>query len=449
MNEFRTEYDLLGPVKVPADAFYGAQTQRAVQNFPTRNHGTLGDFPHMVESLMKVKSAAASVNARISAITAERGRAIQEAVEAVFNKKLFGEFPVHYLHGGGGTSANMNANEVLANLGEEILGGVRGNYKLLHPNDHVNLNQSTNDVYPTACHLAVIEKWKELRRAFQILDEALTQKISEVETQRRLARTCLQDAVDISFSDFLGGYTGFISRSRERLEREVSELAKVNIGGTIVGRKDDVPEEYFDTVVESLNDLISDYEITRSKNLFDAAQNLDDLVSVSGQLELAARSLVKIGKDFRLLSSGPERGFAEIILPALQPGSSVMPGKVNPVMPEFLIQVCFRVIGNHQMCASALEHGELDLNVWESPVVFGILDSMDLLEIALQNFAEKCVSGMVFPETPNTERAESLTAKLTELSRKHGYSRISDICKEAGPDLERIRQILKDRGLDD
>jgi aspartate ammonia-lyase len=233
-----------------------------------------------------------------------------------------------------------------------------------------------------------------------------------------------------------------------QLETAVSELKRVNLGGTIVGRSTDVPVEYFKKVLGNLDAIFPSSEIRRSSNLYDAAQNLDDLVAVSGRLELVARSLIKICKDLRLLGSGPEGGLGEINLPSVQPGSSIMPGKVNPVIPEFVIQVCFRIIGNHHMCSMAIDHGELDLNVWESPVVFGILESMDLLETALCSFCQKCLSEMTAPDSPNSKRVESLIAKLTELSKVQGYSKISNVCKKAGGDFSLIRELLRKEGFD-
>lgn len=448
MSAYRTEQDLLGEISVPAHVLYGAQTQRALENFPPHNQPRLGDFPHLVDALVQIKHAAASTNVEIGAISAKQGEVIRRGAEKVIHEKLYREFPIHYLHGGGGTSANMNANEVLANLGEETLGGRRGNYEHIHPNNHVNLHQSTNDVYPTACHLAIIEGWRQLDPAFQTLETTLREKIAEIGFQPRLARTCLQDSVGITYGDFLGGYLESISRNRVRLERAVSELERVNLGGTIVGRSSDVPPEYFEKVVEKLDSLFPNSNIRRSHNLYDAAQNLDDLVAVSGSLETVARSLIKICKDLRLLASGPEGGLGEIVLPALQPGSSIMPGKVNPVMPEFVIQVGFRIIGNYHMSAMAIDHGELDLNVWESPVVFAILESMDLLGTALRGLSKKCLAGMTAPEWPNSERANSLIVKLTELAKIHGYSRISDLCKKADGDFGRIRELLRQEGFD-
>ena len=442
-RQSRIEHDLLGDVAVPADALFGAQTQRAVENFPIRTQRTVGRFPTLVRGLIHVKQAAATANLKTGQLDESVGRAILEAGRKLLEGGRYDEdFPIHHLHGGGGTSANMNANEVLANLGEELLGGRRGEYRLIHPNDHVNLNQSTNDVYPTACHVAVILQWPTLKQALDNLAERFNIKGDELRPQRRIARTCLQDAVAISFGDLLGGYAGFLKRSTERIARAVDDLHAVALGGTIVGRPDDVPRDYFDALIGALCKVTGDADYRRNENLFDAAQNLDDLVTVSGGMDLLARGLVKICKDLRLMSSGPETGLGEVTLPPVQPGSSVMPGKVNPVIPEFAIQLCFRVMGTHGACQTALDHGELDLNVWESVVTFGVLESMELLEVASQTLAEKCVSGLNADAQRNDANVHTIIPRLTELAKRHGYSRVSDLCKKAAGDVDKLRKLL-------
>ena len=448
MQAFRTEHDLLGDIQAPADALYGAQTQRAVENFPVHNQKTLGDYPALVWALLTVKRAAASANAALGLIGEEQAGAIERTAIQLLEEERYDQFPIHYLHGGGGTSANMNANEVLANLGEELLGGRRGQYLLLHPNNHVNLNQSTNDVYPTACHLAVLAMRRYLAQAFGRLHSALSAKSDEIGVMRRLARTCLQDAVDATYGDLFAGYLAVVERSRDRLNNAVDDLATVTLGGTIVGRAQDTPAAYRELVIQKLDELVPGQTIRACDSLFDGAQNIDDMLAVSAQLDLTARSLIKIAKDLRILSSGPEGGLGEIILPAMQPGSSIMPGKINPVIPEFVIQVGFRVIGNHQMAAMALDHGELDLNVWESPVLFGILDSMELLETAMIVFAERCIAGLQVDVARSEAHAKSIIPLLTRLAREHGYSTVSAVCHEAAGDVDVLRGLLRSRGLD-
>lgn len=443
MAAFRSEADLLGTIRVPAEALYGAQTQRAVENFPVGKQPTLGDFPPLVNALAWIKQAAAATNVAIGALPPQQGIAIAQAAAQVLAGDLYHAFPIHYLHGGGGTSANMNMNEVLANLAEERLGGRRGQYQYIHPNDHVNLHQSTNDVYPTACHLAIMTQWQPLASAFAVLKQTLRAKIDELGAQPRLARTCLQDAVAVTYGDFLGGYLELITRNQVQIANVVAELAQVNLGGTIVGRAGDVPAAYFAGIIEQLNGRFPHGPLRRSRNLYDAAQNVDDLITVASRLDVLARALIKISKDLRLLGSGPEAGLGELHLPAVQPGSSMMPGKVNPVIPEFVIQIGFRMVGNYQMCAMALDHGELDLNVWESPLVFGILESMTLAESALLSLSTKCLAGLTAPVEPNLSHAHSTIALLTELAKTHGYSTISKLCQQAG-DVTALRKLLQD-----
>ncbi len=443
--KYRLESDLLGTVQVPVDALFGAQTQRALDNFPLGNQRAIGGFPTLIEALLLVKKAAAITNGRIGALDGEKAQAIVDAADQLLHRPRLDQFPIHSLHGGGGTSANMNVNEVLANVGEELLGGRRGRYELLHPNEHVNLHQSTNDVYPTACHIAIVLQWPFLKRALQDLSAEFERQGDEFKTQRRIARTCLQDAVDVSFHDFFQGYVGFLRRGMVRLGESVDRLYAVNLGGTIVGRREDVPAQYFQQIVPALQSVTSDARYRQGQNLFDAAQNPDDMAAVSAQLELLARGLIKIAQDLRMLSSGPQAGWGELALPAVQPGSSIMPGKVNPVIPEFMIQVAFKVIGNHAACVAGLDHGELDLNVWESSMLFAILDSMELLASGLSTLASKCVRGLSVDAEKNTRNANTIIPLLTSLAKRHGYSKITAVCKEAGGDFDRIESLLVER----
>ncbi|MCK4981787.1 MAG: hypothetical protein KAS17_02630 [Victivallaceae bacterium] len=440
----RIEHDLLGDVHVSADALYGAQTQRAVKNFPVGNQRTIGQFPSLIRGLIHVKKAAAVANLKIGLLEKSVACAIMNACDKVLKEGMYDQFSIHHLHGGGGTSANMNTNEVLANIGEESLGGQLGKYQLVHPNDHVNLNQSTNDVYPTACHIAVILEWPVLKQALHDLANQIDAKAGEFSEHRRIARTCLQDAVAISFADLLGGYSAFLRRNIFCIERTVKELYAVSIGGTIVGRAEDVPSAYMEAVIPALCKITGDSAYRHSENLFDAAQNPDDLVRVSSEMDIMARGLVKICQDLRLMNSGPETGFNEVILPPVQPGSSIMPGKINPVIPEFAMQLCFKVMGNHAACSASLDHGELDLNVWESTAIFSILESMELLENAARTLGEKCISDLTVNTERNTANVQTIIPLLTDLMKRHGYSKVSKICKQAKGDIHLLRKLLND-----
>ena len=443
----RTESDLLGEVAVPARALYGAQTRRAALNFPARGQRTVGDYPEMVRALMEIKEAAAGVNRRRGFLPSRIALAVVASARTVKGGGFGGEFPVHFLHGGGGTSANMNANEVLANLAEERLGGRRGQYRKVHPNDHANLHQSTNDVYPTACHLAVLRAWPRLEKEIESLAATLWTRRRELRGRRRLARTCLQDAVEVSWGDLLGGYEAFVRRAGRRLAGAVDQLHAVNLGGTIVGRAEDAPAAYRRDILPALRKVTGLSRLRRAADLFDAAQNADDLAAVGTQLGLLARGLVKIAQDFRLLSSGPEGGLGEIRLPAVQPGSSIMPGKVNPVIPEFLIQACFQAMGAQAVCEAALAHGELDLNVWESALVFNLLDAMDVMAAAVGAFGEKCVAGFTVDEAANAAHGRSIIPLLTRAMHRHGYAKVSAVCKKAKGNPGKIRRLLAERGM--
>jgi aspartate ammonia-lyase len=436
----RTETDLLGKIEVPAEALYGAQTQRAINNFPLGKQRSIGSFPSLVQSLLLIKKAAADTNTELGFLNESKAGAIRFAADQLLSDPPIDQFPIHILHGGGGTSANMNVNEVLANLGEELLGGHRGEYRLLHPNEHVNLNQSTNDVYPTACHMAIVSTWPGLKSALTNLSHAL-KTINDPEILH-LARTCFQDAVEIHFYDYLGGIAAQIDRLNRHLNEYVDHLHVVNLGGTICGRSEDVPATYLDKIVHNLSLVTHDPAYIQADNLFDAAQNPDDLVAVSDGLDCLARSLIKIAKDLRILNSGPEAGLGEIRLPAVQPGSSIMPGKINPVIPEFLIQIGFRVIGNHAMSAAGLDQGELDLNVWESSMVFPILESIELLQSGVETFTERCIQGMHLILDTNRLHTDTLIPHLTHLARKYGYQRITEICKSSNGDTLILKQQL-------
>lgn len=446
MEPTRTETDLLGPAEVPASALYGVQTHRAIANFPVRGAHTLGDLPPLVDALMYVKEAAARMNGRIGDLSPRISEALALAAVAVREQRMYRDFPVHSLHGGGGTSANMNANEVLANIANESLGGTRGRYHPVHPNDHANRNQSTNDVYPAACHIAVILRWPSLRKTLNSLCEAFDVHTTSPEgSWSRLARTCLQDAVCTTFADFWSGARDMLQRASGRLDQAIDDLHAVPLGATVAGRRTDVPDAYYTGIVSELRDVTGDPEFRQSTNPFDALQNADDMGLVSSTLAGLANALVKIAHDLRLLSSGPEAGFGEIQLPAVQPGSSAMPGKINPVIPEFVVQVCLRVSGHDHTCQACLRHAELDLNVWESTIVTGILESMELMESAVTALTERCIRGLKVDAVANERHTQSIIPQLTRLMRQFGYEAVTELCREANFDPGAIRRLVQQR----
>ncbi|MCB2196327.1 MAG: aspartate ammonia-lyase [Bacteroidetes bacterium] len=444
MSEYRIERDLLGKLEVPYNAYYGIQTFRAIQNFPLNGFRPIADYPELIESLIQIKKAAAIANYKVGIIDQNKERLITQACDYVLSKEMFDQFPIHSLHGGGGTSANMNANEVIANIANEIGGENLGTYKLVHPNEDVNINQSTNDVYPSACHLAVVKKWPRLKEKLEELIHTIHNKQDEFRNNKKISRTCLQDAVVIDYNDFFSGYSEMIKRSLVRIENAVNALIKLNIGGTIVGDRKTVTDGYIQNFIKEIREITGLNSLSITDNMFDAAQNPDDMANVSAQLNLLARSLVKVSKDIRLMSSGPQTGLGEIIIPEVQPGSSIMPGKVNPVIPEFLIQLCFQVIGKNATVQMLIDHGELELNIYESSLIFNILDQMDLLISGVTVFNTKCFSGIQINKEVNLKNTDTIIPLITELMHKRGYKFANAIFKEAGGNAKLIRKYLNE-----
>lgn len=442
----RIEEDMLGTLSFPVDAPYGIQTERARLNFSRKKQGSLGGYHSLVKGLLWVKQAAATANGICGYLSNIQWRAIVRAVEETLACNLEEMFPVHRLHGGGGTSANMNANEVVARKVQQYF-KKEGFDEPFTPCGHVNLHQSTNDVYPTACHIAIILDWKTLDDALCRLELAFRDLTTQYAHVDHLARTCLQDAVVISSRDFFSGYESMVGRQKRRLAENVDRLHHVNLGGTIVGDTKAVPSDYFHAVLPALREISGDPGFERHANLFDAAQNPDDMLAVASGLDDLARCLIKVGKDFRLLASGPEAGFNELILPAVQPGSTAMPGKVNPVMPEFLIQSCMDAIGHCHAARMGLDHGELDLNIWESLIVCSILDAMDLLEQAIISFENKCLAGIEINASSLEKHCQCTTALVERLSREHGYDYVTRLCSRARMEKRSVMSILQEEGL--
>ncbi|MCG8335877.1 MAG: aspartate ammonia-lyase [Proteobacteria bacterium] len=439
----RIEKDLLGEVSIPMDAAYGAQTQRALENFPLAGEKSFADYPELLKAFMVIKKACVKANAKAGQVDNEQANAITQAISKIEAGDFDDQFPVHSFHGGGGVSFNMNVNEVIANLANHLAcNNAYGSYEPVHPNNHVNLNQSTSDVFCTAIHIAVIEKWQSLGPELQKLAQAFFELGERWQTVKKIARTCLQDAVEISFHDYFSGYRDLLVREHRRLDNAVSELYSINLGGTIVGRPEDANEDYREQIVYSFVQTIDNSQYSQRSNLFDSAQNLDDVVHVSSHLNQLARSLVKVCQDLRLISSGPQTGFGEIRLPAVQPGSSAMPGKINPTVPEFLMQCCFQVSGKHAATDMVLDHGELDLNIWGAVVVVNILDSMSCLENGTRVFRTACVEGIDVIEAKNRENIQTIIPLINRLKLEKGYSFATKVFKDCQGDPSKIRQYL-------
>lgn len=389
----RIEKDLLGERAVPADALYGIHTVRAVENLEFSGR-ILGNYPDYIRALATVKKAASRANRDAHVIDARRQDAIERACDALIRGEYFAQFPIDMLAGGGGIAVNMNVNEVIANLANEFLGGARGTYQPVHPKSHVNASQSTADVCHTAIRMTVLSRWSGLRRTLNQCVAAFRAKAIELRPVMTISRTCLQDASRVSLGELFGGHAEVVARRAAEIERSMRALMRINLGGTAIGSGSGASAIYRRAIVKRLNQ-IAVRKFTLRRNLYDAAQNIDDLAAVSTRLAMLAEVLIKVAQDLRLLASGPDGGFGEIILPAVQEGSSIFPGKINPVIPETMIQCCFQVLGCERATRLALERGELNLNVFEGAAAANLFDAIDMMERSVALFAKRCVSGIV------------------------------------------------------
>jgi aspartate ammonia-lyase len=441
-EKFRREHDSLGEVAVPAAAYYGAQTARAVDNF--RISGVkLSHYPSLLRALAMVKQAAARTNAALGKLAGEKAAAIDRAAQEVIDGRLHEEFPIDVIQGGAGTSTNMNMNEVLANRALEFLGHARGDYHALHPNDDVNLEQSTNDAYPTAVRLAVLLSTAALARALELLAVAFEAKAAATVTIVKLGRTQLQDAVPMTLGQELGAYTVTIREDIQRLEVAAQLLHEVNLGGTAIGTGINADPEFGPRAIAELS-RISGFPLIQSANLVEASWDMGAFVMFSGVLKRIAAKLSKIANDLRLLSSGPRGGLGEIALPPMQPGSSIMPGKVNPVIPEVLNQVCFEVIGNDLAVTMAAEAGQLQLNAFEPLIAHNVLSSLSLLANGVQTFTERCVIGLEPRPEACARHVEASVGVVTALVPLLGYERAAEMAKEALATGRTVRDLARE-----
>ena len=388
----RPEHDLLGDRDVPAEAYYGIQTLRAQENF----HITgvpLSHFPKLIVALAQVKRAAARANRRLDALDERRAEAIEQACAEIVDGDLHEHFVVDMIQGGAGTSTNMNANEVIANRALELLGHQRGDYEHLHPNNHVNLGQSTNDVYPTAVRLAMLLSFPALAEAMDQLIGTLRDKGEEFSEILKMGRTQMQDAVPMTVGQEFHGWATTIAEDVERLTRTARLFREVNLGATAIGTGITSDPRYAQLATAELSELTG-IPFTVSADLVEATSDTGAFVTFSGVLKRIAVKISKICNDLRLLSSGPRAGFAELRLPAVQPGSSIMPGKVNPVIPEVVNQVAYEVIGNDMTVTFAAEGGQLQLNPFEPVICFNILESTRIMTRAMTTLAERCIAGI-------------------------------------------------------
>ncbi|MGE4271996.1 MAG: aspartate ammonia-lyase [Desulfitobacterium sp.] len=439
----RKEKDLLGMIDVPDNVYYGIQTLRARENFPIT-----GYRPHheLIRALGLVKAAAARANMEIGSMSRDVGAAVVSAALEVAEGRFDDYFVVDVIQGGAGTSYNMNTNEVIANRAIEILGGTKGDYSRVHPNVHVNMAQSTNDVFPTAIRIACLNVADDLLMALKELQAALMSKAQEFDGVIKMGRTHLQDAVPIRLGQEFAAYAQMLGRDIRRIEGASQSLLIVNMGATAVGTGLNADPVYIEKVSDLLRE-ITGLPLRRAENLVDATQNTDAFLEVSGALKTLAVNLSKIANDLRLMASGPRTGFGEITLPAMQPGSSIMPGKVNPVMAEVVNQVAFQVQGNDFTIALACGAGQLELNVMEPVVVFNLLQSLDILRNVIKVFKERCVVGIV----ANVERCRNLVENsvgvVTAINPHVGYEVASRIAKEAIITGRPVREIVLEKGV--
>lgn len=423
---YRIESDSVGSGNVPADSYYGIQALRAYQNFRITGRR----LPEsQIVALANIKKACAMSNMEAGLLDENIGNAIIASCNDIVDGKFHDQFILDPIQGGAGTSSNMNANEVVANIALEKLGKEKGQYEFCHPNDHVNMSQSTNDVYPTSVKIALYITGQTLLEKLKVLGDTLEGKSREFSNVMKLGRTQLMDAVPITLGQEFKAYATVVRRDEARIERGLKELLAVNMGATAVGTGINVPYTYFDTIIENLGKTTG-LEIRRCDNLVDGTQNIDCFSVVSSAIKTCAISLSKMANDIRLMSSGPRGGLGEITIPAKQNGSSIMPGKINPVIPEVLNQCAFGVIGNDMTVTMACEAGQLELNAFE-PVVFDrIYDSMVMLSGGIDTFTHNCIEGIEANPEICKDLLNNSTAFITALNPVIGYKKAAEIAKD-------------------
>jgi fumarate hydratase class II len=443
-DEFRIEKDSMGEMQVPAAAYYAAQTARAVENFPI---SPLRFSRRFVRALGLIKAAAARANKQVRLLDERRARAIEQAALEVADGKFDSEFVVDVFQTGSGTSTNMNANEVVATRALEILDAKRGDKELIHPNDHVNMGQSTNDVFPTAIHVAAMDAVeKHVLPSLRMLAEAFEQKAAEFAGVVKAGRTHLQDAVPVTLGQEFSGYASVIRHGVVRIENVRPHIAELPLGGTALGTGLNAHPEFAARAVTELRTLTG-HLFKRADNAFEAMQNKDACVELSGALKTVAVGLMKIANDLRLLTSGPRTGLNEIELPATQPGSSIMPGKVNPVIPEAVNMVAAQIIGNDAAVTVAGLNGNLDLNVMMPVIAHNLLESLEILGNAARVFAEKCVRGIVANVEQCRIYGENTASLVTAVAPVIGYDAAAKVFKRALAENKSLRQVILEEKL--
>jgi aspartate ammonia-lyase len=441
----RTEHDLLGDREVPADAYYGVHTLRALENFPISKI-PISTYPNLVKALAYVKEACALANHELGLLDDSKTNAIVGACKELIDGKLNDQFVVDVVQGGAGTSTNMNANEVIANRALELLGCERGDYKKLHPLEDVNMSQSTNDVYPTAVKVALRFKIDELIAGMEILRLAFAEKAEEFKDILKMGRTQLQDAVPMTLGQEFSTYAVMLEEDQQRLREAALLIQEINLGATAIGTGINAHPDYAALAQKHLSTLTGIQYITAS-NLVEATQDAGAFVQLSGVLKRVAVKLSKVCNDLRLLSSGPRTGFGEINLPAVQAGSSIMPGKVNPVIPEVVNQIAFLVIGNDVTVSFAAEGGQLQLNAFEPIIAHSLFDNLVYLRQGCVTLAERCVKGITANREHLDELLQNSIGIVTALNPLIGYENATSVAMEAYATGRSVAEIVLERGL--
>ena len=441
----RKEHDFIGELEIDDSVYYGVQTFRAVENFDI-SHDRLKNFPRFVRAMARVKKAAAMANYELGLLDKDIEQAIIKACDKILEGGYYEQFVVDMFQGGAGTSTNMNANEVIANIGLELLGHKKGEYEFLHPNDHVNLSQSTNDAYPTALRLALHDYLTDLAKAMEHLKNAYERKAKEFKNVLKMGRTQLQDAVPMTLGREFQTFAVMMGEDIERVLEARKLVLEINLGGTAIGTGINSHPDYPKVVEKKLRE-VTKHDYVVAEDLIEATQDTGAYVQISGVLKRVATKLSKVCNDLRLLSSGPKCGLNEINLPKMQPGSSIMPGKVNPVIPEVVNQVCYYVIGADVSVTFACEGGQLQLNVFEPVVAYSLFNSITMLEKAMKTLADKCIDGITANEKVCSDFVYNSIGIVTALNPYIGYENSASIAKEALNTGKRVYDLALERGL--
>jgi len=444
MNSTRLEHDLLGEREVPDERYYGIQTLRAIENFSISGI-SISHYKQLIKSLALIKKAAALTNQELGLLETHLADAICKVCDELLEGNLLEEFVVDVIQGGAGTSTNMNANEVIANRALELLGHKKGQYEILHPLNHVNMSQSTNDVYPTAIRLTLSHKLDGLLDEMTGLRKSLARKVEEFSDVIKMGRTQLQDAVPMTLGQEFGAWSIMVSEDMQRVAEAQSLIREINMGATAIGTGLNSHPDYARLVTEKLR-ILSGIPIVGSENLIEATQDTGAYVQLSGVLKRVAVKLSKICNDLRLLSSGPRAGFNEINLPAMAPGSTIMPGKVNPIIPEVVNQVAFEVIGNDISVTMAAEAGQLELNVMEPVIAYNLFRSLDMLGRACRTLADRCIDGITANREVCRRMVENSIGLVTALNPYIGYEKSSQVADEALKSGHSVYEIVLEKG---